>query len=110
MTALLTRKEVAQYLRVSVETISALVHSGELDCKKIKPRVWRFTQKHIDDYLNKPNAAPAETCSKSPRLPRKTIAQSASKVLKSLPQEGGAKKKSFSQMEASLRKEIAQWD
>lgn len=49
---MLTLEEVAEILRVSVQTVSRLIEDGELKAAKIRGQ-WRVRRKDLDDYINR---------------------------------------------------------
>lgn len=49
---LLTREDVALYLRVSEQTVSQWVHAGALQCYRLGPRNWRFSAAQVETFLS----------------------------------------------------------
>jgi excisionase family DNA binding protein len=56
---LLTRDDVAAYLRVCPQTVTALVRSGELACYRVG-RNWRFSMEQIETYLSQVVTSPPQ--------------------------------------------------
>jgi len=50
-TKLLIPEEVADYLRISIHQVNRLCRSGKLKHIKVGQRTFRFTEKHIIDFL-----------------------------------------------------------
>lgn len=55
---LLTREDVATYLRVCPQTVTALVRAGKLACYKLGPRNWRFSMEQVETYLSQVTSPP----------------------------------------------------
>jgi len=87
---LLTSKEVADLLCISVRDVRALCRAGEIRFVRVTQRKRRFRQEHLEEYVNrKPTPPRATAVDKSPCRP----ARAAAKTDK-----------------ASLVKEMAAWD
>lgn len=52
METLLTFKEAAVYLAISVSTLRNLVRAEKVTCRRLGPRVIRFAKKDLDAYAN----------------------------------------------------------
>jgi excisionase family DNA binding protein len=77
---LLTRKQVAEYLSVSIESVSVFVHAGDLSCSKLSPRVWRFRREDVDTFVrdkieNKPKVKTAQRTTNAPRKITEKVGQ-----------------------------------
>ena len=52
-TAIMTRKEVCEYLRISNTTLKRLINSKQIKAARIgRNGNYRFMRKHIDQYFN----------------------------------------------------------
>ena len=50
-TELLTAREAADVLRISLDTVRRLLREGQLPGRKIGPRQWRIRRDDLDAYL-----------------------------------------------------------
>jgi excisionase family DNA binding protein len=48
---ILTPREAAQLLQVSLETVRRLLRNGQLPGRKVGPRQWRIRRADLDEYL-----------------------------------------------------------
>lgn len=65
-----TAEEVAQILRCNRESVYRWVKAGRLKSCDRNGLVHRFTQEHIDEFLNGPKPEAAPKASKPSRSPR----------------------------------------
>lgn len=49
--ALMTLKEVSQYLHVGYEIVRRLAHEDRIPCMKVG-RLWRFDKEKVDKWMN----------------------------------------------------------
>lgn len=74
---LYTAREVAACLRVRIQTVYELVERGELPCRRLGPRLLRFTAKDVDALLQRPDreaiAGPVPAGSRRQRTLRATL-------------------------------------
>ena len=47
-----TVSEVAEYLRINLETVRIMARRGELPSLKVGKRLWRFRPRDVKDWLN----------------------------------------------------------
>ena len=48
----MTRKEVAEHLRVSVRTVDRMIASGQLPVRRVRGRAVRFLRSDVERYLH----------------------------------------------------------
>lgn len=58
---LLTRKEAARRLTVSLRTLDSLIARGQLPAYRIGPKTVRIAEEDLDAYLEARRVAPART-------------------------------------------------
>ena len=91
---LLSAKDVAEILGISVKTVNKLVREGKLGCVQVTAKERRFTEQQIREYIE----------SRSSKI---QIDRTKPDRVKSAPPKGG--EKSFGVSKADLRKEMSQW-
>jgi excisionase family DNA binding protein len=94
---LLSPKDVAEILGISVKTVNKLVRDGKLGCVQVTARERRFTEEQVRAYIDAQSRRPEEVRIDTPRTRR----------VSSEPKKGGAR--SFGVSKADLRKEMSQW-
>ena len=55
---ILTPKEAANLLHLSLETVRRLLRTGQLPGRKVGPRQWRIRRADLDTYLRWTNKQP----------------------------------------------------
>ncbi len=90
---LMTAKEVAELLGISVKTVNKQVRAGQLGCVQVTTKERRFTQEQVRAYV--------ESKSQPARVDTGTV--------KPLFYPGKGGEKSFGVSKADLRKEMSQW-
>jgi excisionase family DNA binding protein len=97
---LLSPKDVAEILGISVKTIHKLVRDGKLGCVQVTARERRFTEAQIEAYI--------EVQSKEVRVDKETALRVTSQ-----PKKGGDRKEfrveKTKDSWASLREEMSRW-
>jgi excisionase family DNA binding protein len=91
---LLSAKDVAQILGISVKTVNKQVREGKLGCVQVTAKERRFTEEQIREYIE----------SRSSKVP---IDRTKPDRVKSAAPKGG--EKSIGVSKADLRKEMSQW-
>jgi excisionase family DNA binding protein len=90
---LMTAKDVAELLGISVKTVNKQVRAGLLGCVQITSKERRFTQEQVRAYIeSKSQPVRVDTTAAKPLF---------------YPGKGG--EKSFGVSKADLRKEMSQW-
>lgn len=92
---LLTRKQVARYLGVSTEMVSAFVHAGELECSRLSPRKWKFSPEDVALFVQAKKIKDLEK--KEATNKKDTLRVQTTRV-------------SGRQSRAELRRDIKKWD
>ncbi len=91
---LLSAKDVAEILGISVKTVNKLVREAKLGCVQVTAKERRFTEEQIWEYIES-------------RSSRVQIDKTKPDRVKSQPPKGGVK--SIGVSKADLRKEMSQW-
>jgi excisionase family DNA binding protein len=91
---LLSAKDVAEILGISVKTVNKLVRAGKLACVQVTTKERRFMEEQVRAYI--------EAQSKEVRVDTRMPVR-----VKSAPPKGG--EKSYGVAKADLRKEMKQW-
>lgn len=94
---LLSPKDVAQILGISVKTVNKLVREGKLGCVQVTAKERRFTEEQVRAYIEAQSKGKQEE-----RVDRKLAPR-----VSSVPEKGGEKSLGFSRR--SLREEMRQW-
>ena len=91
---LLSAKDIAEILGISVKTVNKLVREGKLGCVQVTAKERRFTEDQIREYIES-------------RTTKIQIDRTKPDRVKSAPPKGG--EKSIGVSKADLRKEMSQW-
>ncbi len=91
---LLSAKDVAEILGISVKTVNKLVRDAKLGCVQVTGKERRFTEEQIREYIES-------------RSSKVQIDRTIHGRVKSAPPKGG--EKSFGVSKADLRKEMSLW-
>jgi excisionase family DNA binding protein len=91
---LLSAKDVAEILGISVKTVNKLVRDAKLGCVQVTAKERRFTEEQIREYIES-------------RSSKVQIDRTKPDRVKSAAPKGG--EKSFGVSKADLRKEMSQW-
>jgi|SRR5271157_3846831 len=91
---LLSARDVAEILGISVKTVNKLVREAKLGCVQVTAKERRFTEDQIRGYI--------ESRSSEVQIDTRTSVR-----VKSKPPKGGVK--SIGVSKADLRKEMSQW-
>jgi excisionase family DNA binding protein len=94
---LLSPKDVAEILRISVKTVHKLVRDGKHGCVQVTSKERRFTEEQIRAYIESQSNEP-----KVVRVDKKTALRVTSQ-----PKKGG--QESFGVSKVDLRKEMRLW-
>ena len=94
---LLSPKDVAEILGISVKTVHKLVREGKLGCVQITSKERRFTEGQVSAYIETQSKKPEEVRIDTPRTQQ----------VSSQPKKGG--ERSFGVSKADLRKEMRLW-
>ncbi len=91
---LLSARQVAEILGISVKTVNKLVREAKLGCVQVTAKERRFTEEQIRDYIES-------------RTSKVQIDRTKPDRVKSAAPKGG--EKSFGVSKADLRKEMSLW-
>src|SRR5271157_2955642 len=91
---LLSARDVAEILGISVKTVNRLVRDAKLGCVQVTAKERRFTEEQVRDYIES-------------RTTEIQIDRTKPDRVKSQPPKGGVK--SIGVSKADLRKEMSQW-
>jgi excisionase family DNA binding protein len=91
---LLSAKDVAEILGISVKTVNKLVREAKLGCVQVAAKERRFTEEQVREYIES-------------RSSKVQIDSRTSDRVKSAAPKGG--EKSFGVSKADLRKEMSLW-
>lgn len=94
---LMTAKQVADILGVSVKTVHKLVREGKLGCVQVTSKERRFAEEQVRAYIEAQSKKPEEVRIDTPRV----------KQVSCHPKKGG--ERSFGVSKADLRKEMRLW-
>ena len=94
---LLTPQDVASQLKISVRSVQQLVREGKLACFDVGRFSRRFSQSHVDSFLNSKTRQPSDG---------PPVATPAPDMIKS-PRKGGAQKSLGNGV--GLREEMRKW-
>ncbi len=94
---LLSAKEVAEILGISVKTVHKLVRDGKLGFVQVTSKERRFTEAQVGAYVEAQSKKPAAVC----------VDRLRERPVSSVPKKGG--ERSFGVSKADLRKEMSQW-
>lgn len=94
---LLSAKDVAEILGISVKTVNKLVREGKLGCVQVTGKERRFTEEQVRAYIEAQSNGPKEVRVDTTRTRR----------VSSEPKKGGEKSLGFSRR--SLIEEMRQW-
>ena len=91
---LLSPKDVAEILGISVKTVHKLVRDGKLGCVQVTSKERRFTEEQVQDYV--------ESQTIGVRVDKKRVTR-----VSSIPEKGGKKSLGFAR--TALRQEMQSW-
>jgi excisionase family DNA binding protein len=94
---LLTAKDVAEILGISVKTVNKLVREGKLGCVQVTSKERRFTEEQVRGYIEGQSRGIYQVRVDTPRV----------RQVSSQPPKGGEKSLEFSRR--SLVEEMRQW-
>jgi excisionase family DNA binding protein len=94
---LLSPKEFAEILGISVKTVHKLVRDGKLGCVQVTSKERRFTEEQVKAYIDAQSKGPREVRVDTPRV----------RQVSSQQPKGGEKSLEFSRR--SLIEEMRQW-
>jgi excisionase family DNA binding protein len=94
---LLSPKEVAEILGISVKTVHKLVREGKLGCVQVTAKERRFTEAQLGAYID----------AQSKTIQKVRVDTLRDRQVSSPPKKGG--EKSFGDLRTSLREEMSQW-
>lgn len=94
---LLSPKDVAEILGISVKTVHKLVRDGKLGCVQVTSKERRFTEAQIEAYIE----------AQSKGLEKVRVDTLRERQVSSYPEKGG--ERSFGVSKADLRKEMRLW-